>query len=213
MYCWGRLTVSLNFPSLLSPRFSKQRNFFQFSVIFAPFSFFVENCYAIHNDLTIYWIIWLVTLFTIWIARHCFATGTKETVRTLAKTHFRALFPAKMKSPPCLWAHCLDSLCAIMTVPDCATKETHRLGDLGRPFRTPFRICQEPIDLYSCHALKKRSRSPRDNNFFTDYRVIKFKITAYLDSENRNTVLWKKNYRKIAPKITQYRKASRVELR
>ena len=97
-----------------------------------------------------------------------------------------------MKSPPCLWAHCLDSLCAIMTVPDCATRETRRLGDLGRPFRTPFRICQEPIDLYSCHALKKRSRSPRDNNFFTDYRVIKFKITADLDSENRNTVLWKK---------------------
>ena len=148
MYCWGRLTVSLNFPSLLSPRFSKQRNFFQFSVIFAPFSFFVENCYAIHNDLTIYWIIWLVTLFTIWIARHCFATGTKETVRsvrTLAKTHFRALFPAKITSPPCLWAHCLDSLCTIMTVPDCATRETHGLGDLRRPFRTPFRICQEPI--------------------------------------------------------------------
>ena len=132
-------------------------------------------------------------MFTIWIARHCFATGTKETVRsvrTSAKTHFRALFPAKTKSPPCLWADCLDSLCAIMTVPDCATRETRRLG--GRPFRTPFRFCQEPIDFYSCHALKKRSRSQRDNNFFPDYRVIKFKITAYLDSENRNTVLWKK---------------------
>ena len=25
-------------------------------------------------------------------------------------------------------------LCAIMTVPDCATRETRRLGDLGRPF-------------------------------------------------------------------------------
>ena len=194
MYCWGRLTVSLNFPSLLSPRFFKQRNFF-FSVIFTPFSFFVENCYTIHIDLTIYWIIWLVTLFTIWIARHCFATGTKKmvrSVRTLAKTHFRTLFPAKIKSLPCLWAHCLDSLCAIMTVANCATRETRRLGDLGRPFRTPFWICQDPIDLYSCHASKKRSRSPRDNNFFTDYRVIKLKITAYLDSENRNTVLWEK---------------------
>ena len=43
--------------------------------------------------------------------------------------------------------------------------------------------------------------------FFTDYRYIKFKITAYrLDFENRNTVLWNKNYRKTAPKITQYRK-------
>ena len=41
---------------------------------------------------------------------------------------------------------------------------------------------------------------------FTDYRDIKFKITAYrLDSENRNTVLWNNNYRKTAPKITQYR--------
>ena len=68
--------------------------------------------------------------------------------------------------------------------------------------------------MYSCHALKKRGKSPRDNNFFTDYRVIKIKITADLDSENRNTVLWKKNYRKIAPKImTQYLKAPRVELR
>ena len=59
----------------------------------------------------------------------------------------------------------------------------------------------------------KRSRSPRDNNFFTDYREKKIKITAYLDSENRNNVLWKKNDRKIAPKITKYRKAPRVELR
>ena len=52
----------------------------------------------------------------------------------------------------------------------------------------------------------KRSRSPRHNNFFTDYRDIKFKLTAHrLDSENRNTVLWNKNYRNTAPKITQYR--------
>ena len=52
----------------------------------------------------------------------------------------------------------------------------------------------------------KRSRSPRHNDFFTDYRDIKFKLTAHrLDSENRNTVLWNKNYRNTAPKITQYR--------
>ena len=52
----------------------------------------------------------------------------------------------------------------------------------------------------------KRSRSPRHNNFFTDYRDIKFKLTAHrLHSENRNTVLWNKNYRNTAPKITQYR--------
>ena len=36
---------------------------------------------------------------------------------------------------------------------------------------------------------------------------MKFKFTAHrLDSENRNTVLWNKNYRNTAPKITQYRK-------
>ena len=36
---------------------------------------------------------------------------------------------------------------------------------------------------------------------------MKFKLTAHhLDSENRNTVLWNKNYRNTAPKITQYRK-------
>ena len=52
----------------------------------------------------------------------------------------------------------------------------------------------------------KRSRSPRHNDFFTDYRDIKFKLTAHrLDSENRNTVLCNKNYRNTAPKITQYR--------
>ena len=34
---------------------------------------------------------------------------------------------------------------------------------------------------------------------------MKFKITAHrLDSENRNTVLWNKNYRNTAQKITQY---------
>ena len=42
--------------------------------------------------------------------------------------------------------------------------------------------------------------------FFSDYRDIKFKLTAHrLVSENRNTVLWNKNYRNTAPKITQYR--------
>ena len=36
---------------------------------------------------------------------------------------------------------------------------------------------------------------------------MKFKLTAHhLDSENRNTVLWNKNYRNTAPKITPYRK-------
>ena len=44
------------------------------------------------------------------------------------------------------------------------------------------------------------------NVVFTDYRDIKFKLTAHrLGSENRNTVLWNKNYRNTAPKITQYR--------
>ena len=84
-----------------------------------------------------------------------------------------------------------------MTVPDCATRETRRLGDLGRPFRTPFRICQEPIDLYSCHALKKRSRSPRDNNFFTDYRVINYRILG----------LWKLQHRTLKKKVTAKRSA------
>ena len=69
------------------------------------------------------------------------------------------------------------------------------------------------IYLYSCHDLIKRIRSQRDTNWFTDYRVIKFKITAYLDSENRNTVLWKEKLLQNRTKITQYRKAPRVELR
>ena len=44
------------------------------------------------------------------------------------------------------------------------------------------------------------------NVVFTDYRDIKFKLTAHrLGSENRNTVLWNKNYRNTAPKKTQYR--------
>ena len=35
---------------------------------------------------------------------------------------------------------------------------------------------------------------------------MKFKLTAHrLDPENRNTVIWNKNYRNTAPKITQYR--------
>ena len=64
---------------------------------------------------------------------------------------------------------------------------------LGRPFKI-------------CILLSwKRSRLPRHNVFFTDYRDIKFKLTAHrLDSENRNSVLWNKNYRNTAPKITQH---------
>ena len=42
---------------------------------------------------------------------------------------------------------------------------------------------------------------------------MKFKLTAHrLDSENRNTVLWNKNYRNTAPKnnpVAQYRKPLR----
>ena len=35
---------------------------------------------------------------------------------------------------------------------------------------------------------------------------MKFKLNAHrMDSENRNTVFWNKNYRNTAPKITQYR--------
>ena len=52
----------------------------------------------------------------------------------------------------------------------------------------------------------KKKQIPRHNDFFTDYRGVKFKLTANrLDSENRNTVLWNKNYRNTAPKMTQYR--------
>ena len=58
---------------------------------------------------------------------------------------------------------------------------------------------------------KKGSRSLRDNNFIIDYRDIKFKFTAYrLDSENSNTVLSNKNYRKTAPKITQFNRSIKL---
>ena len=67
------------------------------------------------------------------------------------------------------------------------------------------RLAKETFsDLYP--LVMKRSRSPRRNEFFTDYRDMKFKLTAHrLDPENRNTVIWNKNYRNTAPKMTQYR--------
>ena len=53
----------------------------------------------------------------------------------------------------------------------------------------------------------KKKQITATQRYFTDYRDMKFKLTAHrLDSENRNTVLWNKNYRNTAPKITQYRK-------
>ena len=52
----------------------------------------------------------------------------------------------------------------------------------------------------------KKKQITATQGYFTDYRDMKFKLTAHrLGSENRNTVLWNKNYRNTAPKITQYR--------
>ena len=40
----------------------------------------------------------------------------------------------------------------------------------------------------------KKKQITATQGYFTDYRDMKFKLTAHrLDSENRNTVLWKKN--------------------
>ena len=91
----------------------------------------------------------------------------------------------------------LSGLFAQYTIPDCATIGRNA-GHAGYKLGRPFRICI----LLSW----KRSRSPRHNDFFTAYRDIRFELTAHrLDSENRNTVLWNKNYCNTAPKITQYR--------
>ena len=55
--------------------------------------------------------------------------------------------------------------------------------------------------------MKKKQITATQRCFFTAYRDMKFKLTAHrLDSENRNTVIWNKNYRNTAPKITQYHK-------
>ena len=52
----------------------------------------------------------------------------------------------------------------------------------------------------------KKKQITAKQGYFTDYRDMKFKLTAHhLGSENRNTVLWNKYYRNTAPKITQYR--------
>ena len=52
----------------------------------------------------------------------------------------------------------------------------------------------------------KKKQITAKQGYFTDYRDMKFKLTAHrLGSENRNTVLWNKNYRNTAPKVTQYR--------
>ena len=52
----------------------------------------------------------------------------------------------------------------------------------------------------------KKKQITATQGYFTDYREMEFKLTAHrLDSENRNTVLWNKNYRNTAPKMTQYR--------
>ena len=51
----------------------------------------------------------------------------------------------------------------------------------------------------------KKKQITATQGYFTDYRDMKFKLTAHrLDSENRNTVLWNKNYRNTAPKKNQY---------
>ena len=56
----------------------------------------------------------------------------------------------------------------------------------------------------------KKKQITATQGYFTDYRDMKFKLTAHrLGSENRNTVLWNKNYRNTAPKVTQYRKPLR----
>ena len=65
------------------------------------------------------------------------------------------------------------------------------------------------LEFIQLPCFKKGGRSPRQ--FFTDYRDIKFKFIAYrLDSENSNTVLSNKNYRKTAPKITQFNRSIKL---